>query len=99
MTITFHYVDTISNIFFSNDSPSLSLQNCTFQSSPLQIFIINNLNFHRGVETFGPPFIINVSLTLSIRKIKKVKMNLKLMKHVLYMPLSQHVQQLKGEFL
>jgi hypothetical protein len=59
MTITFHYVDTISNIFFSNDSSNLSLQNCRFQSSPLYIFNTNNINLLKGVENFGTPFRIH----------------------------------------
>jgi hypothetical protein len=57
MTITFHYVDTISNVFFSNDSLNLSLQNCIVQSTRLYIFNINNVNLHRGVETFGTPLV------------------------------------------
>jgi hypothetical protein len=56
MMITFHNYDTISTIFFPDDSSSHSLQNCIFQST-IYIFIhIDNVNLQRGVETYGPPF-------------------------------------------
>ncbi len=44
--------------FFSGDSSNLALQNCIFQSSTMYIFNTDNVNLQRGVEIFGPPFII-----------------------------------------
>ena len=45
MIITFHNYDTISTIFFSDDSSSHSLQNCVFQSTIYMCIHIDNVIF------------------------------------------------------
>ena len=45
MIITFHNYETISTIFFSDDSSSHSLQNCVFQSTIYMCIHIDNVIF------------------------------------------------------